>query len=174
MKNEIQNKSVQATTQKSTPTQFEVNPKLEFGVIQITAIFGFILITVVGIIVRLWWTKRERLVKASDELHAAFAPALAQLYLAKHHTPFDVSSEPNVEKFLSDSLPDQATVIERFSIYVPKSKRPEYHKAWNEYHCEVEYGFDTTCHRTDIGDPYAVYENLIHAILAFGIHHAKD
>lgn len=83
MKTENQNKSIQTTIQKATPTPHEIKPKFEFGTIEIAAIFGIILTAIVGIIVRIWWAKRERIVKASDDLHAAFAPALAQIYLAK-------------------------------------------------------------------------------------------
>ena len=105
--------------------------------------------------------------KAVLAFHDAFAPVVAQINLAKKHSRFDVSPAPNLEKVLGDSLIEQATVIEKFRIFVPESKRAEYQKAWEEYRSEVAFGFDTTRMREDIADPYAMYENLIHELLAF-------
>lgn len=99
---------------------------------------------------------------------------LLKFILRKNHSHFDVSPAPNVEKFLSDSLSEQATVIEKFRIFVPESSRAEYQKAWEDYRSEVAFGFDTNSFREDIDDPYAMYENLIHAIIAFGKHRTRN
>jgi hypothetical protein len=173
MKNDNQNKSIQTSTQKTVPTPHEIKPKLEFGTIEIAAIFGIILTAIVGIIVKIWWAKRERIIKASDDLHATFAPALAQIYLAKKRSNYDVAPAPNVEKYLIDSLIEQATVIEKFRIFVPDKKKVAYQKAWENYRSDVTFGFNTNSFRDDI-DVYELYEELIHDILAFSRHRTKS
>lgn len=105
--------------------------------------------------------------KAALDFHAAFAPAVAQINLAKKHSRFDVSPALDLEKVLGDSLIEQATVIEKFRDFVPESQKTKYQEAWENYRIEVAFGFDTTRMREDIDDPYAMYEYLIHDILAF-------
>ncbi len=98
---------------------------------------------------------------------AAFAPALALIYLTKKKRSIDVTTLPNIEKFLSDALLTHATAVELFRIHVPDNKKAQYETAWEAYRDEVAFGFITTSMREDVSDPHSMYEKLIHDILAF-------
>jgi len=105
--------------------------------------------------------------KSVASFRAAFAPALAFLYLAKKQkTPSEGITE--IDKFLRDSISGHATAIEEFRFFVPKSERTAYQQAWEKYRYEVcNYGFDAENFRTDVDKPYETFENLIHNILQF-------
>jgi len=111
--------------------------------------------------------RRQEFNRAVAGFHAAFAPALAQIDLSKRHGRSDVSPAPDVEKFRSASLLEQATAIETFRVFVPESQKTKYQEAWENYRSEVAFGFVTNSLREDIDDPHAMYDNLIHNILAF-------
>lgn len=98
---------------------------------------------------------------------AAFAPALALIYLTKKQRRIDVSTLPNIEKFLGDALLTYATAVELFRVHVSDNKKEKYQAAWETFRDEVAFGFDTTSLRGDISDPHGMYEKLIHDILAF-------
>jgi hypothetical protein len=99
-------------------------------------------------------------------LCAAFAPTLSFIYLAKKHG--STHEIPDVDKFIRDSLLNQATAIELFRPFVSESDSDTYQEAWEKYRYEVwNYGFDTTTFRTDVDDPWKVFEDLIHNILHF-------
>ena len=104
--------------------------------------------------------------KAAAKFRSAFAPALAFIYLAKKHG--STKEIPDVNKFLREALLCHASAIEDFRIFVPKSKGTIYQEIWEKYRYEVwNYGFETTTFRTDINDPWKVFEDLIHNILQF-------
>ena len=107
---------------------------------------------------------------ACTNFRKAFAPALATIYLAKKHRHYPGDEVPpfDVDKFLKKALLDQAAEIEVFRAHIPKSKRTEYQEAWEKYRYEVwNYGFETTTFRTDVNDPWKVFETLIHDVLQF-------
>jgi hypothetical protein len=104
--------------------------------------------------------------KSVASFRAAFAPTLAKIYLVKKHG--SSHEVPNIDKFLKDSLLVHATAIEEFRVIVPKSERTAYQEAWEKYRYEVwNYGFDANSMRTDIDNPYDIFEVLIHNILQF-------
>jgi len=104
--------------------------------------------------------------KASAALRAAFAPSLANLYIAQKHG--STLEAPDTDKSLRDAIIDQASAIEIFRPFVPEGDRTAYQDAWEKYRFEVwNYGFVATKHRTDIDDPFEVYESLIGVILKF-------
>lgn len=108
--------------------------------------------------------------KAIADFRASFAPAIAFLYLAKKHKiPSDKGISPSdVDKFLRNAILNHAAAIEKFRIFITKDKGTAYQEAWEKYRYEVcNYGFDTTCFRTDIKDPYEMFEDLIQAIIQF-------
>jgi len=108
--------------------------------------------------------------KGAAEIRSAFAPALATIYLAKKHRHYPGDEVPpfDVDKFLKEALLGQAAAIEVFRPYIPESKRTAYQAAWEKYRYEVwNYGFEATTFRTDIDDPWKVFEDLIHDILQF-------
>jgi hypothetical protein len=107
---------------------------------------------------------------AENNLRAAFAPSLAVIYLAKKHRNYPGDEVPpfNVDSFLKESLLSQAAAIEVFRPHVPKSEMAAYQEAWEKYRYEVwNYGFETTTFRSDIDDPWKVFEDLLHGILQF-------
>lgn len=107
---------------------------------------------------------------AENNLRAEFAPSLAVLYLAKNHSNYPADTVPpfDVDSSLKEALLKQAAAIEVFRPHVPKSKRPEYQEAWEKYRYEVwNYGFASTEFRSDIDNPWKVFEDLIHNILQF-------
>lgn len=108
--------------------------------------------------------------KGAAEIRSAFAPALATLYLAKKHGNYPADEVPpfNVDSFLKEALLGQAAAIEVFRPHVPEGKRGAYQKAWEKYRYEVwNYGFQAEEFRTDIDDPWKLFEDLIHGILRF-------
>lgn len=68
--------------------------------------------------------------EAVAKLRAAFAPALAIIYLARHHGTHDV---PNVDAFVKKELLNHASAIEEFRPFVSLCKRAAYQEAWEEY-----------------------------------------
>lgn len=98
---------------------------------------------------------------------AAFAPALALIYLTKKQRRIDVTKLPDVEQFLGDAMLAYATAVELFRAHVPDNKKEKYQEAWEAFRDEVAFGFVTTSMREDISDPHGMYEKLIHDILAF-------
>jgi hypothetical protein len=105
--------------------------------------------------------------KASSALRAAFAPALAFIYLAKKHG--STHEVPDVDKFLKGALLSQAAEIEIFRPFVPKSDRTEYQEEWEKYRYEVwNYGFDANSMNDEV-NPHNVYREKIHNILNYAI-----
>jgi len=105
-------------------------------------------------------------IKNIASIRAAFAPALSFIYLAKKHG--STHEVPDVDKFLKDSLLSQAATIEKFRPFVAEGDRTAYQEAWEKYRYEVwNYGFEATTLRTDVDDPWKVFEDLIHNILQF-------
>lgn len=104
--------------------------------------------------------------KAVALFKAAFAPSLAFIYLAKKHG--STHEVPDVDAFLKDTLLELAAAIEMFRPFVPENRGAAYQEAWEKYRYEVwNYGFDSTTFRTDIEDPWKVFEDLIQDILQF-------
>lgn len=67
---------------------------------------------------------------ACAQLRAAFAPALAMIYLARQHGTND---RPDDVKFIKSELLRQAAAVEEFRVFIPESKREEYQSAWENY-----------------------------------------
>lgn len=67
---------------------------------------------------------------AAAKLRAAFAPALAMIYLARHHGTHD---RPDDDRFIKDNLLLHAAAVEEFRPFVPRNIRDEYQQAWEEY-----------------------------------------
>jgi hypothetical protein len=108
--------------------------------------------------------------KSAAEIRSAFAPALATLYLAKKRRNYLTDEVPpfNADIYIKEALSGQAAAIEIFRPHVPESKRIAYQEAWEKYRYEVwNYGFEAESLRTDVDDPWKIFEDLIHSILQF-------
>src|ERR1035437_2360714 len=71
---------------------------------------------------------REALRFSAAKFRAAFAPALAEIYLARHHGTHDT---PIVGDILKKSLLTHASAIEEFRPFV--SNGTTYQEAWEQY-----------------------------------------
>ncbi len=101
---------------------------------------------------------------AKAKLRAAFAPALAQIYLAQKHGDHD---RPSIEDFVKANLFIHASAIEEFRPFVTGSDTA-YQEAWESYR---EFANDST-HQIaadwtdDLPDGTSIKQR-IEAILAF-------
>ena len=94
--------------------------------------------TVVGALIAVFGAHRlaihlesiKRQQTAEAKLRSAFAPALAMIYLARHHGTHDT---PDDHKFIKEALLDHAAAVEEFRIFVPKDQRNAYQEAWEAY-----------------------------------------
>jgi hypothetical protein len=106
------------------------------------------------------------------KLRSAFAPALAMIYLARHH---GTHNTPDDDEFIKKALLDHATAIEEFRIFVPESKQTAYQEAWEAYRKDaLQDIFDRTgdewsqAAHEDREVPHGkIIEERINAILAF-------
>lgn len=102
--------------------------------------------------------------EARAKLRAAFAPAIAEIYLARHHGTHDT---PVVGDILKKSLLAHASAIEEFRPFVSNSTA--YQEAWEEYRKTVRQDnndIDTAEWGTE--EPlWSTVEAKIHAILEF-------
>lgn len=97
-----------------------------------------IISAILGALVGAWITYRFSLglivkqnsLNAAAKLRASFAPTLAMIYLARHHGTHD---RPDDDAFIKNNLILHAAAVEEFAPFVPKGKRDEYQKAWEEY-----------------------------------------
>ena len=95
---------------------------------------------------------------------AAFAPALAEIYLARHHGTHDT---PIVGDILKKSLLTHASAIEEFRPFV--SNGTAYQEAWENYRKTVRqdnHDIDTAEWGTDAAT-WSTVEAKIQSILAF-------
>jgi len=110
-------------------------------------------------------TTQQRQAVAS--FRAAFAPTIAVIDISKKvRTRNQLPSD--IDNALWSALLKQAIEIELFRPYIPKQTLATYQEAWDKYIEEAgNYGFETTTFRTDIDNPWKVFEDLIHNILQF-------
>ena len=71
---------------------------------------------------------RQELRIVSAKFRVAFAPAIAQIYLARHHGTHDT---PIVGNILKDALVSHASAVEEFRPFV--SNGVAYQEAWEQY-----------------------------------------
>lgn len=105
---------------------------------------------------------RQELRIASAKFFAAFAPAVAQIYLARHHGTHDI---PIVGNILKDALVSHASAIEEFRPFV--SDGAAYQEAWEHYRKAVRQDnndINTAEWGTD-APLWATVEAKIHAVL---------
>lgn len=109
---------------------------------------------------------------ACAKLRAAFAPALAMIYLARHHGTHD---RPDDVAFIKSELLRQAAAVEEFRPFVSESDKLSYQTAWENYRRDARKDdFDRT------GDEWArqaekkravpsgeIIEEKIHVLLRF-------
>lgn len=111
--------------------------------------------------------------KAAASFRAAFAPSLAFIYLAKKHG--STHEVPDVDAFLRKTLLELAAAIEVFRPFISNNRGVAYQEAWEKYRFEVwNYGFESTIFRSDVDDPWKVFEDLIHDILQFALTRDKN
>jgi len=67
---------------------------------------------------------------ACAKLHSAFAPALAIIYIARHHGTHD---RPPVDATIKNFLLNHAAAVEEFRPFVSEHDRPAYQTAWEKY-----------------------------------------
>lgn len=109
---------------------------------------------------------------ACVRLRAAFAPALAMIYLARHHGNHD---RPNDHGFIQTELLRHAAAVEEFRVFVPDSKRSAYQETWESYRKDAHQdGYsrigDEWGRAADTGRevPHGeIIEEKIHALLRF-------
>jgi hypothetical protein len=130
---------------------------------------GFTVVgALISAVVAYWLTAKLEVFKnrraACANFRAAFAPAIAQIYLARHHGTHDT---PVVGNILKDSLVAQASAIEEFRPYVSDSAA--YQEAWEQYRKTVRQDnnvIDTAEWGND-APIWSTVEEKIHAILEF-------
>ena len=103
---------------------------------------GFTVVgALIGAIVAYWLTAKLEVFKehrtARAKFRAAFAPAVAQIYLARHHGTHDT---PVVGNILKDALVSHATAIEEFRPLVCNGVA--YQEAWEQYRKTVRQDND--------------------------------
>ena len=101
---------------------------------------------------------------ACANFRAAFAPAIAQIYLARHHGTHDT---PVVGNILKDALVSHASAVEKFRPFVCDGAA--YQNAWEQYRKTVRQDnndIDTAEWGTDAA-LWSTVEEQIHAILSF-------
>jgi hypothetical protein len=107
--------------------------------------------------------ERQRRITAGDDLRKAFAPALAQISVARTHK--STHNAPDLDGFLNRTLEGQATAFEQFKFFIASKNRANYDKAWDEYHKAVKGGVYVA---NFIGhNPFDYFEEKINGILAF-------
>lgn len=130
---------------------------------------GFTVVgALIGAVVAYWLTSKLEVFKerraACANFRSAFAPAIAQIYLARHHGTHDT---PVVGNILKASLVSHASAVEEFRPFVSDSIA--YQEAWEQYRKAVRQDnndIDTAEWGTD--DPlWSTVEAKIHAILEF-------
>jgi hypothetical protein len=104
--------------------------------------------------------------EAAAKLRAAFAPALAIIYLARHHGTHDV---PNVDAFVKKELLNHASAIEEFRPFVANGQSISYQEAWEDYRKAARQDqFATTGEEWGTNaEPGELLEKKIHIILDF-------
>lgn len=120
--------------------------------------------------IHLEFIKRQQAMKA--KLRSAFAPALAMIYLSRHH---GTHNRPDDHEFIKKALLDHAAAVEEFRIFVPKDQRNAYQNAWEAYGKDARQDIfarteDEWVREADEGRevPYGeIIEERINAILAF-------
>lgn len=130
---------------------------------------GFTVVgALIGAVVAYWLTAKLEAFKersvACANLRSAFAPAIAQIYLARHHGTHDT---PVVGNILKDSLVSHASAVEEFRPFA--SDGISYQEAWEEYRKIVRQDnndIDTAEWGTD-APIWSAVEAKIHAILEF-------
>lgn len=73
---------------------------------------------------------RNAYATARAKLHSAFAPALAIIYIARHHGTHDC---PPVDATIKNLLLNHAAAVEEFRPFVSEHDRPAYQTAWEKY-----------------------------------------
>jgi hypothetical protein len=130
---------------------------------------GFTVVgALIGAVVAYWLTAKLEVFKerraACVNFRAAFAPAIAQIYLARHHGTHDT---PVVGNILKDSLVFHASAVEGFRPFVSDSAA--YQEAWENYRKTVRQDnndIDTAEWGTD-APLWATVEAKIHAVMEF-------
>lgn len=102
--------------------------------------------------------------EARTKFRAAFAPALAQLGIARRHGP--THNAPDIDGILGASLLNHAAALEEFRVFVACGKRSAYQEAWENY-CETVKGGIFIADTINDKDPWSVFEEKIHALLRF-------
>ena len=130
---------------------------------------GFTIVgALLGALVGYWLARllaeRNALISARAKFRAAFAPAIATIYLARHHGDHD---RPIVGDLLKEQLLGHASAVEEFRPFV--SDRAAYQKAWEEYRSTVRqdnHAIDTEEWGTN-AELWSSLESKIHAVLRF-------
>lgn len=130
---------------------------------------GFTVVgALIGAVVSYWLTAKIEALKerraACANFRTSFAPAIAQIYLARHHGTHDT---PVVGNILKDLLVSHASAVEEFRPFVSDSAA--YQEAWEQYRKMVRQDnndIDTSEWGTD-APLWSTVEAKIHAILEF-------
>lgn len=99
---------------------------------------------------------------ACAKLRAAFAPALANIYVARHQ-------EGTVDKKIKDALLDHAAAVEEFRPFVRARDSTAYQKAWEQYRqSAAQCQYSRVGEASDLGlEEDELLEKQIHAVLHF-------
>ena len=141
---------------------------MELSAYEIALIGGAftVLGALIGVLAAYWLTthleqfKERRM--ASRALRSAFAPALAIIYLGRHHGTHD---RPQVGNILKTQLLAHASAVEEFRPFVRDSA--VYQGAWEDYRKTVRedtFSIDTLEWGTD-SELWSTLESKIHVLL---------
>lgn len=124
----------------------------------------------IGAVIAYWLStqleRRKEHRTACAKLRSAFAPALAIIYIARHHGTHD---KPPVDATIKNTLLLHAAAVEEFRPFVPASNRGAYQEAWEKYRQTA-----AQCPFSTAGEEWGLnmkegelLERNIHAILQF-------
>ena len=122
----------------------------------------------IGALVAYWLTTKLEVFKerrtACAKFRTAFAPAIAQIYLARHHGTHDT---PVIGNILKEALVSHASAVEDFRPFVCNGVA--YQEAWEQYRKTVRQDnndIDTAEWGTD-APSWSAVESQIQTILSF-------
>lgn len=128
-----------------------------------------ILGALIGAIVGYWLSRllaeRYAFITACANLHAAFAPALGQIFLAQTHGNHD---RPPIDSFVKDNLLAHASAVEIFRPHVSNKNSDAYQEAWENYRKIANDSVESSVEdRVNGLQPGSALEQSINKIISF-------
>jgi len=143
----------------------QVNPLMIPFISGVFALLGVLLGASITYVCALTLANRNARREAGRRLREAFAPELAAL----HPTSGDRSLTPAViEERLRNAFPRHRAAIVEAGFYLSANERENFEKVWRAYY-EFGGGVSFLDYSTDEENGYQLFQDRVHAILAFFI-----